>query len=147
MSCDNFRQNKHSQCNNNRVVVAEENRMKYILENNNRKEICKIKVDDGYIQNETIKKCDYLFLNCQDNIALFIELKGSDLFKAINQINTSIDYFIDNLTDFSINARIVLTKVNVPNLENNPKYLKFIKKLKRYNGNLIKRTRQINEKT
>lgn len=145
MSCDNFRENRHTQCNNNRIVVAEENRMRYILTNKNRKEICKIQIDNGYIQNNNVEKCDYLFLNCIDNIAFFIELKGSDLFKAINQINTSVDYFISDLSDFTINARIVLTKVNVPNLNSNPKYLKFIKKLKRYNGNLIKRTRQINE--
>jgi hypothetical protein len=86
MGCNHFYENKFCKCTCHKLIVAEENKMKFILENKNAKEICKIKIDDGYIASSKVEKCDFLVLNCPDKVAFFIELKGHNLLKAISQI-------------------------------------------------------------
>ncbi|MBF0516226.1 MAG: hypothetical protein HQK97_03765 [Nitrospirae bacterium] len=69
--------------------------------------------------------------------AYFIELKGTELFHAIDQITRTIKLLSDKITGYKINARIVLTKVTIPEAKNNPKILRFEKMLRGYNnGNL-----------
>jgi hypothetical protein len=74
-------------------------------------------------------------------MAFFIELKGKDLLRALEQINTSIDFISPQLKDFEINARVVVTAVSVPNIQNNPYVLKFRKRIKKLGGTFIFSTR------
>jgi hypothetical protein len=145
MSCQNFHSHECSECDNRTSVIASENKKKYILQNPNSKRVCKIKVDGCYNLNNNQEKCDYLILDCDGNAAYFIELKGANFLKAIDQIDASITRKQNKLEEFNINARIVLSKYNAPNIQNNPKYLRFIKRLKQLGGDLIKGTRQITE--
>ncbi|MBF0554167.1 MAG: hypothetical protein HQK96_06350 [Nitrospirae bacterium] len=119
---------------------------KYTLNNQSQKYICTIRLDDCFVPNEKGReKCDYLIINCDDNVAYFVELKGQKIFKAIEQITQSIRLLSDKLTGCKINARIVLSEVNTPNLENNPKIQRFEKLLRGYNGNFAKGTIQLEE--
>jgi hypothetical protein len=99
---------------------------------------------DGGLINDSNAKCDFLLLNCNKKYSFFIELKGSDISRAIDQIDRSIDVLKDNLSGFSIFGRIVLTRVNTPNLDK-LKIKKLERKLSSFNGNLKKQTKLIEE--
>ncbi|MGD9978347.1 MAG: hypothetical protein AB7S54_10485, partial [Bacteroidales bacterium] len=63
---------------------------KYIYENDSLDTLSKYRVD-GCLINDDDSKCDYLLLNCTKEVSYFVELKGSDLIKAVEQIDRSID--------------------------------------------------------
>jgi hypothetical protein len=94
------------------------------------------KVDGGIDQTNT-EKCDYLILKCttEKPDAYFIEIKGADLFKAVNQITTTIDKFKYHLKDHRIFARIVVSKVNSIDLIDS-RYKKLKEKIKNLRGDL-----------
>lgn len=83
-------------------------------------------------------------MNCERKHSYFIELKGSDLIRAVEQINRSIDELKNNLTDFTFSARIVLTRVNTIALKS-VEILRLSKKVKLLGGDLKKQTRLLEE--
>ncbi len=100
---------------------------------------------DGCLINDEDFKCDYLLLNCTKETSYFVELKGSDLIKAVEQINRSIDILHKDFKEYSVEARIVLTRVNTTDLKST-KLIRLESKLKKLKGKLIKQTRQLTEK-
>jgi hypothetical protein len=130
----------------NKIVTCTDNKCstKYIYENDSLDELSKYRVD-GCLINDDGSKCDFLLLNCNKNTAYFIELKGSDLIKAVEQIDRSIDILHNDFRTFSVEARIVLTRVNTTDLKNT-KLIRLEGRLKKLNGKLIKQTRQLTEK-
>jgi hypothetical protein len=124
------------------VVCEDKGKTKYIYNNQSRDNLSKYRVDGGLITEGV--KCDYLLLNCNKQNSYFIELKGSDIIKAIEQIDRSIDLLKDTLTGFSISVRIVLTRVNTVELKNS-KYLRLQKRVKQLHGNLVQKTRELEE--
>ncbi|GHV65581.1 hypothetical protein FACS1894199_06640 [Bacteroidia bacterium] len=99
---------------------------------------------DGKLIADKGAKCDFLLLNCEQKQSYFIELKGSDMIRAIEQIDRSIDLLKPNLADFAFFARIVLTKVATIDSKST-KLVKLEKKLKSLKGNLKKQTRLLQE--
>lgn len=144
MCCDNFEGNECCLCKERDLTVVKEKRCEYRLISKIKKRICKIQIDGCLIIDGI--KCDYLLIDCIENKAYFIELKGSDFLHAINQISRSIEYLNNEISNCSVFARIVLTKVNVPDLKNNPNILKFEKMLKKRGGTLRKETIRMEEK-
>ena len=66
------------------------------------------KVDGGIIpKNAPDSRCDYLLLNDKKETAYFIELKGSDIEKAISQIENSIAMFRHEIPQYKLFRRIV----------------------------------------
>ena len=60
-----------------------------------REKFLRILVDKGLLlefDNE-MQKCDYTFIRCAKSDYYFVELKGSDIEKAYNQIVSTITYF------------------------------------------------------
>ena len=100
---------------------------------------------DGGLITDNGAKCDYLLLNCEKKQSYFIELKGSDIIRALEQIDRSIDLLKNDLSDFSFFARIVVTRINTTNLEKNSKFLRLEKKVKSLKGNLKKQSRLLEE--
>lgn len=91
--------------------------------------------------------CDYLLcadIN-QSNKSYFIELKGSDIIHAVDQIDNSISHFQTYISKYSVNGRIVLSRTNTIELRN-IKYLKLKKRIEALGGSLIQKTRQLEEK-
>jgi hypothetical protein len=124
-----------------KTVVCEDEKSKteYRYENKASDELSKYKVDGCLIKEESEgERCDYLLENCTKKILYFIELKGSDLIKAIKQINHSIDVLYKDFEneEYTVHARIVVTRVGVPNLKNNSYYIKLQKKVKKLKGEL-----------
>jgi hypothetical protein len=114
---------------------------RYINQSNNH--LAKYRVDGGLISDNDAK-CDFLLLNCERKQAYFIELKGSDIIHAIEQIDRSIDMLKPSLPEFAVFARVVISRVNTINLKNT-KLLKLERKVKSMHGNLDKKTRLLVE--
>jgi hypothetical protein len=116
---------------------------KYIYDNRSSDYLTKYRVDGGLIDNSGAK-CDYLLLNCNKSQSFFIELKGSDIIHAIEQIDRSIDLLKDKLAGLSVFARIVVTRVNTPVLKDT-RYLRLKKKVESLNGNLSYKSKELTD--
>ncbi|MBP1672378.1 MAG: hypothetical protein H6Q25_193 [Bacteroidetes bacterium] len=125
------------------VTCSDRGSVTYKYNNESLDFISKYKVDGGLISDSSAK-CDFLLLNCNRKYSFFIELKGSDISRAIEQIDRSIDVLKDNLSGYYIFGRIVLTRDNTTKLPD-LKIKKLERKLSSFNGNLIKRTRLLEE--
>jgi hypothetical protein len=134
MPYDNIREHRCTNCGEQPVYVRKEKKSQYRLENPNCRTVCITEIDGCYITDGI--RCDYLAVNYSGLAAYFVELKGSDLLHAVDQIEATINLLRSDLNGFSIFARIVATKIAVPNLRNNPKVLKLQKRLKSRNGDL-----------
>lgn len=130
MNCQHFKDNYSNctACARNPINNAQENKSKYSLLNPQRREVCKIQLDGCVLNDSSLLKCDYLFLSCETSAAFFVELKGSDILHAIDQIEKSIEQIGKDIAATRINARIVLSKAQTPDMRT-PKYLKFKKKI------------------
>jgi hypothetical protein len=53
---------------------------------NTQKKVCRIKNDGCLNDNQTEKKCDYIFKVCDTNEVILVELKGGEIDTAIAQI-------------------------------------------------------------
>lgn len=130
---------------NRKIVIARDKgeKSKYIGNNDSEKLVAKYKVDGGLINNG--EKCDYLVLDKNERIAYFIELKGSDLIKAIKQIESTIPKIKGDIPEYKINARIVLTKQRTPDLIDS-KMRNFDGKIKKMGGTFKKANIKMEEK-
>ena len=145
MDCKNFTKNIFATCDHRKVFTAVENKRRYVLINKSQQKICEIKVDNGIIQDTDKNKCDYAFLICGNKNLVLVELKGMDFRHAIQQIISTINLLAAKINENPVSARIVLSKVNVPNLQNNPKFLKLKKIIKSKNGDLIYKSKILEE--
>jgi hypothetical protein len=128
-----------------KIASCQEHRSRYEYDNRQRQDYLSLYyVDGGIFPQSDTKKCDYLLINCNKREAFFIELKGSDLIQAVKQIDRTIDLLSERLYPFSINARIVLTRVNTVDLRDT-RVLKFERKIQRLCGNLKKQSGGLND--
>ena len=91
---------------------------------------------------ERHEKCDYLFKIKDDKIIYLVECKGSDILKAVSQIESSLQILKDSIEGNKIKGRIVSTKVYSPDIRNRT-YSQLREKL---NGDLLVKTKIIEEK-
>lgn len=90
------------------VIISSENGCKHIGNNNAGHHIRQYKVDGEVIdKNADTLRCDYLLLNDAEKRSYYIELKGSDIERAIKQIETSIALFHGALNGYKIYKRII----------------------------------------
>jgi septum formation inhibitor-activating ATPase MinD len=131
---------------NNKIVVCKDAKSstKYIYQNDSQDILSKYKVD-GCLIDDKDPKCDFLLINCTKGISYFVELKGSDLIKAVEQIDRTINVLHKDFNEYSVEPRIVLTRVNTTDLKSS-KLIKLEKRLKKLKGKLIKESRQLIEK-
>ena len=143
MCCESFSNNRCSVYTKSQVLVVPEKKCEYRVHNPNRKKLCKVRIDGCYITEG--RKCDYLVINCNDNDAYFVELKGTDIFHGLEQLDATIARMREDVGNCKVYSRIVLTKVSVPNIENNPKILRHKKMVKKLGGDFIKGTIKLHE--
>lgn len=107
-----------------KIIVSQDpgSKPRHIAENTDESEVYQFRVDGNLIRDG--KRCDYLLLNKDKATVYYIELKGSDLEAAIDQIETS-EYelkrkFQEELA-FYVKAyyRVVLNKVCTHQLDSN----------------------------
>jgi len=125
-TCQDFQESYRdcTNCSEGKLVVAEENKRKYILQNLSKRKVCKIRIDGCVISSQTKRKCDYLMIVCESKSSnqsesvdlYFIELKGRDLISAVDQLTETIKYFQTEKYKMTgkVFARAVLSKVVNP---------------------------------
>ncbi len=95
---------------NQPIVVSSENGKKHIVDNHKSKYyIYQYKIDGDIVTSQTVSKCDYIVEVDKDNksIAFIIELKGSDVSHAIDQIKSTLCMFKKELKGYIIRPRII----------------------------------------
>jgi len=83
----------------------------FVAHNRNQREVEVLRVDGCCV---TSSACDFLML-VENGDAFLIELKGSDVEKALKQINATLDALKKRLDPRIIQVRIVPSKVRSPN--------------------------------
>ena len=103
---------KCNECKEDKIIPAKENKREFIIKNNSKKNINKVKVDDCLIKSG--QKCDYLFeIECESLKEIFyVELKGKDLNHALEQILTTIKFCETNYSHHSYKRKafVVLSR-------------------------------------
>ena len=99
-------------------VVSKENGCKHIGINDRSHEIRQFQVDGGILpKSKEPSRCDYLVVNDTARRAYFIELKGSDVRKAMRQIDNTIT-MVKDLDACAVFCRIVFRgTINITNAE------------------------------
>lgn len=112
------------------------------LKNVKNKIVDKYIVDDCLLINyQREEKCDYLFRINEDEIIYLVECKGSDVMKAVSQIESSLKILKDSVEEYIIKGRIVSTKVYSPDIRDR-NYTRLREKLK---GELVVKNKIIEE--
>lgn len=111
---------------NNQTITCSEKRSRYIAWNPKRKLNCKIRIDNALIKSNSVPRCDYGLWVEEGNRMILIELKGSDVDRALEQLFSTHELFQSwfKKEDFSYSFRVVPTRVSVPNLQERVKQLR-----------------------
>ena len=141
--CDNRKENCIEFSDTRMHAKCEEKKKKYVLENTMGKHIVSYRMDgeivhvDAKVQ-EGVAKCDYLYVIDTDKpTAVLTELKGVDVAKAIQQIDSTLMLFSGFFRKCSkVYGRIIVASA-VPKFNASPAYVKLQNKLRNsYRGNL-----------
>lgn len=89
------------------VFTSSENGCIHQGNNTERCEVRQFKIDGGVLTNGTTPRCDYLLLNDDRHTSYYIELKGSDLPKAIEQLEHTISRIAPSIPEYKVFRRIV----------------------------------------
>jgi uncharacterized protein YyaL (SSP411 family) len=73
-----------------KLIVVEENKKKFTLDNQNRKNVYQVKVDGCLITEG--RKCDYLFEIDGITKVYYVELKGKDISHAFKQLESTVEF-------------------------------------------------------
>lgn len=87
---------------------SSENRCTHIGMNRNAYDVRQFRIDgDVYSKTDSASRCDYLLLNDSKTDAYFIELKGSDIKKAIQQIDSTIADILPSIHNYTVYPRVI----------------------------------------
>lgn len=89
------------------VFTSTENNCTHKGKNVSRCEVRQFKIDGDVFKDGDAQRCDFLLLNDDKRTSYYIELKGSDLPKAINQIERTVAVISPSLPNYKIFRRIV----------------------------------------
>ncbi|EGF1228631.1 hypothetical protein IB030_000090 [Campylobacter jejuni] len=100
---------------NKQTIVCEEKQSKFTLLIYCKASVYKVKLDNGYFSNNVDnKKCDFMLIENNKEIAIYIELKGKNLATAYKQILSSANHF-EREENYKINKKyccVVNSKIN-----------------------------------
>lgn len=125
LGCEEYKDDKK--------IVLSENRSKLTFLNPKRDKIRIIKVDGCAIVDNKTLRCDYLLVPT-NKVEIYVELKGSKIKHAVEQIESTIRLLSDNPQKIKKLCFVVSTRV--PKLTTTIQQLK-IKFSKHYNASLI----------
>ncbi len=95
---------------NDQIVVLRENRSKFVFNNRDRIPVSKVQVDGCLINNDN-EKCDWILSIESLKRALFIELKGSDIDKAISQLKSTLRLTKSQFKGYDRECYVVTTRI------------------------------------
>ena len=107
--------------------------------NKNRCNVTQYKIDGVVIKGESA--CDFLLINEESRVAYLIELKGSDLVKAVRQLEVTEDMLRRELSPYTVQYRIVANKCKTQEIRSS-EYRKY---QIRWKGRLLQKTGFIEE--
>lgn len=112
---------------NQKIIVSQDpgERRKHIADNTELHTVSHYRID-GVVINSG-ERCDYLLLDEDRKTAYLIELKGSDVIKGINQLETTSRVLYAYLASYLIKYRLVVSRVNTHDLHQMG-YMKFKRK-------------------
>lgn len=90
-------------------IVSKEKRSSHTAVNENRQLVRQYLLDGDLIKDKHVIKCDYLVLNDEKKTAYFIELKGSKVVHAIEQIEETAKRLRPCLQGYQFYYRIVFS--------------------------------------
>lgn len=124
------------------TISVEENKMKCIFDNAEKIKAYKTKVDGGLICDNSLEKCDYMvYWTNKSSFVYYIELKGSNVSKALSQLTNTIELTKNEFKDYSIKSCVVICS-RFPQLDSSIQI--FQKKLKEKNIEVYIKCRQAN---
>lgn len=91
-------------------IVLQENKSKITFLNPNQHQILKIKVDGCAIKDNETLRCDYALVPTSE-VEIYVELKGSDIAHAIEQIESTIHLLSYNVNKIKKICFVVSTRV------------------------------------
>ena len=107
--------------------------------NSKRVNVSHYKIDGVVIKNGS--RCDYLLMNEKYKKAYLIELKGSDLVKAAQQLEATENTLRQELSDYQLQYRIIANKCRTQEIHSSA-YRKY---QMRWKGKLLQKTGYIEE--
>ncbi|MBT9310854.1 hypothetical protein [Leptothoe kymatousa] len=117
-------------------IALAEKKSKFSIENPKRTEVIVYQVDGCLIKNG--ERCDYLILIDNQDLQVFVELKGSEIVKAIGQLANSLEQLANKRKDIHKQCFVIATRNRTPkrdpgltNAQN-----KFRKKYRKINATL-----------
>ena len=134
--------NFNSLCDKNapQIVSRDKKNPQYHKGNNtSREEVTHYQIDGVVIK--TGNKCDYLLINETKKVAYLIELKGSDLVKAAQQLEATEKFLKSELSNYKLQYRIVANKCKTQEIHSSA-YRKYQMQWKK---NLLQKTGFIEE--
>lgn len=99
---------------NQTIVVSKENRNQHILKNDSLCNVFQYHIDGEINTSSNGERCDYIVeaVKMPQPYAYIIELKGSNLNKAISQIQNTIITYKSKLTEYIIFPGIIIHKTS-----------------------------------
>lgn len=90
------------------TFTSSENGCTHVGKNIDRNKVRQFKVDGQVLRaGDADSRCDYLLLNDEKQSSYYIELKGSDLKKAIQQIEDTISMIAPSIPTYTVFRRII----------------------------------------
>lgn len=97
-------------------IVSKENKSSHTSVNKDHNNVRQYHIDGDVIKDQSIKKCDYLVLNDDKATAYYIELKGSKIQEAIEQVETTEKMIRSGLKGYQSYYRIVFSGSGTHNI-------------------------------
>ena len=123
--------NKSSCHKNQKKNISQESGNRHVVDNPHQIDVYQYHIDEDIIPKDDTsgERCDYIVeaSKLSKPIAFIIELKGSDLLKAINQIEATIRRYKQQLANYEIYPRIVCHRITTI-ASKNTKLIKFRQK-------------------
>lgn len=93
---------------NQAIIVSQENQKIHRARNEDACDVYKYKIDGDILSLPSDgMRCDYMLENETKKDVYLIELKGTDVLKALEQIEATIQKFKAKLSTYSINPRVI----------------------------------------
>lgn len=121
---------KYSSCRiDQRTVVSKEKGNEHILHNHSGYVVYQYRVDGEIMKDSLKERCDFIVeaQKDSDQRAYMIELKGSDLNKALGQLIKTIEWYKKNLQGYKILPRVVIHRTPTHDIQG-AEYRSFKKK-------------------
>jgi hypothetical protein len=132
-----------------KIAMASEKGKTYRMVNSSKYHVTKIHIDGG-VFTQTLS-CDFLFLThsfdndkFKNHSAFLVELKGTNVKHAVNQIDNTIKIMNFARNEFVLQARIVASK-GMPLHVRPANYVSLDEQLRKQGGNLICKTNLLEE--